>query len=185
MVGVVFIGAPCSGKSTLAKAIADKIKVPYTSSGDVARKLARDHVDVAKTLDNGGMAPEIIMRGEIAKTIMRARTNGDDAIILDGFPRFLGQYEWLVSSFPEMKFLCIHVDTRTGTLFERSRIRGRNDDSLDAFMHRMRYYLENTMPIILSANNVCRIYGDGDTVTEIRNAIDKIWGEVRADSSKV
>jgi adenylate kinase len=174
MVAVIFIGAPCSGKSTIAKMISDRLKVPYVSSGDIARNLARDHTDVADTLSKGGMAPEVIMRGEVAKALLKAKRENTDVVVLDGFPRFVEQYEWLINSFYDINFVCINVDTRIGTLFDRARLRGRSDDSLYSFMKRINYYLMDTMPIILSANNVYKVAGDDDPKDVIQGIVNKI-----------
>ena len=88
----VLLGETNSGKSTIGKAVVQKLGDDwvYVSSGDIARRITPQ-----EDLDAGKFAPEQDMRAEILHMI-----NGEyrgKHIILDGFPRFSEQYEFLHS----------------------------------------------------------------------------------------
>ena len=148
---IVLIGPPCSGKSTIGKKLADSIKYRYVSSGDIARKMAENDGTV-DSLNAGNMAPEDKMREEIS-TIFSAGGN----LILDGFPRFVEQYEWMMDRFFDYQFTFILIDVPTLSLFTRVASRGRADDT--AFMERLEYYMKNTVPMISRINEDDDIHG--------------------------
>lgn len=148
---IVLIGPPCSGKSTIGKRLAESIGYKYISSGDIARKIAKED----NTMDNlnaGNMAPEDRMRNEINDIFC---IGGD--IILDGFPRFVEQYEWIIEQFFDYKFTFILVDVPTLLLFNRVVDRGREDDK--SFIKRLEYYMNNTVPMINRINQDDDIHG--------------------------
>lgn len=143
---VVLIGPPCSGKSTIGKKLAESLGYKYISSGDIARQMAEEDGNI-DNLNAGNMAPEDRMRQKIAEVF-----NENSDIILDGFPRFLEQWTWMVENF-EHEFAYIVIDAPILMLFSRVAQRGRADD--DAFMNRMEYYIKNTMPMTDEITNYC------------------------------
>lgn len=149
---VILIGPPCSGKSTVGKQLASNIGYEYVSSGDIARKMAEEDGTI-DSLNAGKMAPEDRMREEIGDIL-----NQGNNIILDGFPRFTEQYEWLVDRFSDRKFAFILVDAPTLLLFNRVIARGRADDT--AFTERLEYYIKNTVSMINQIDCDCALYGD-------------------------
>jgi adenylate kinase len=177
MIGMIFMGLPCSGKSTIAKGVSRELDFTYISSGDIARRMASGNDDIKRILDNGQMAPEVLMRGEIAKSILRCK-HDNKSFVLDGFPRFLGQYEWLISVFPEIKFMCVYVQASINTIYNRHSIRGRDDDSNEVFTQRVRYFNVDTLPLISMMGTVCRIDNDCDTDMDSIDA--NIYNRIRS-----
>ena len=94
---VLLLGAPGVGKGTQAKALMAVWGVPQISTGDLLRS------NVARGTDLGRVAKEIMGRGELVSDglvnqMVAERLEQPDAArgyILDGFPRTLGQAEWL------------------------------------------------------------------------------------------
>ena len=94
---VLLLGAPGVGKGTQAKALMAVWGVPQISTGDLLRS------NVARGTDLGRIAKEIMGRGELVSDglvnqMVAERLKQPDAArgyILDGFPRTLGQAEWL------------------------------------------------------------------------------------------
>ena len=181
---IVLIGPPCSGKSTVGKELASQIGYKYVSSGDIARKMATEEQGISDDLDAGKMAPEDRMREEIAK-ILNAYV--EDDIILDGFPRFEEQWEWIITNF-DREFAYIIIDVPTLDMFSRAMSRGRIMDNV-AFMDRLEYYVKNTMPMINRIDDHCTVYGVPTTVImnnvnptivayEVRKYLDD-WGYLR------
>lgn len=137
MLGVILLGESNSGKSTMGKAVAEILGMRYISSGDIARKMQ----DCQDALNNGELAPELQMREEILATI-----NGDDKpFILDGFPRFYEQYEWLNTS-TSYEFVYIYIDVPHEQVVERALKRNRADDA--SIEQKFEFYKKHTLPMI-------------------------------------
>jgi adenylate kinase len=94
---VVFLGAPGSGKGTQAKRLAEELRIPHISTGDILRDAVKRGTPLgqqaAPIMASGGLVPDDLMIGIIAD-----RLRADDArdgFILDGFPRTVAQAEKL------------------------------------------------------------------------------------------
>ena len=95
---VILLGAPGSGKGTVAgKLASEKANLKHVSSGDLLRGA------VAKGTEAGKQAKEAMEAGklvadELIATMIKdvvAETTGDVTMLLDGFPRNLAQAEIL------------------------------------------------------------------------------------------
>lgn len=137
---IVLVGGPCSGKSSAGKLAAKEIDARYISSGDIARGMGKVNPHIHNDLSNGKMAPEDLMRSAILHTI----NNVDkDIIILDGFPRFGEQAEWLHDNFGDrLNIYYILFYAGLSTIIERSAGRNREDDK--NLEQRLKYYYNIT-----------------------------------------
>jgi len=86
---LIFLGPPGSGKGTQAKLLAEKLKVPHISLGDILREEVRKGSDIGKRakeiMNAGRLVPD-----ELTIELTRQRTAQPDCkngFILDGFPR--------------------------------------------------------------------------------------------------
>lgn len=138
MIGVILLGESNSGKSTIGREVAKKLNMRYISSGDIARKMSED---VQEQLNNGKLAPEQEMREAILKSI----NNDTTPFMLDGFPRFYDQYEWINQSVG-CEFVYIIIDVPRDDIISRATSRGREDDN--AIFEKIKFYDENTRPMI-------------------------------------
>lgn len=94
---VLLLGAPGVGKGTQAKAIMAAWGIPQISTGDILRE------NVALRTEFGLMAKLVMDRGElvsddVVNAMVAERLKRPDVTrgyVLDGFPRTLGQAEWL------------------------------------------------------------------------------------------
>jgi adenylate kinase len=94
---VILLGAPGAGKGTQAKLIAARYGIPQISTGDILRD------NVARATDLGKKADAIMKAGglvadELVLPMVEDRLGQPDCergFILDGFPRTVGQAEWL------------------------------------------------------------------------------------------
>ena len=94
---ILLLGAPGVGKGTQAQELAKVWRIPQISTGDILRG------NVARGTEVGKLAKEIMGRGELVpddlvNRMVAARLAEPDTregYILDGFPRTLGQAEWL------------------------------------------------------------------------------------------
>ena len=155
MIGIVLIGQSNSGKSVLGKAVADKLGIRYISSGDIARSMK----DVQDSLNAGELAPEDMMRSAILHKIVSCNIS----YILDGFPRFYDQYEWLNQTIAH-DLVYVYIDVPDEDIISRAKSRNRCDDG--SIEKKMRFFKENTEPM------VCSILG-GEDVYVIDNSNGK------------
>jgi adenylate kinase len=94
---IVLLGAPGAGKGTQAKLIAEHYGIPHISTGDILRD------NVARGTELGRRANRVMERGELVSDdlvngMVADRLKQPDCergFVLDGFPRTVGQAEWL------------------------------------------------------------------------------------------
>lgn len=165
---VILVGPPCSGKSTIGKMLADTFGCKYVSSGDIARKMAEADGDM-RNLDAGKMAPESRMREEISSVLYQ-----NENLILDGFPRFTDQLDWLIERY-DGKIIFVIVDVSITQLFKRAVSRDRSDDV--AIHERVMYYVKNTIPMIdqINSRQLPRCTVDNSSSANINN----VWRTVK------
>ncbi len=90
---IIMLGAPASGKGSVAEILSDEFKIPSISSGDIFRKYISEGTEIGKK------ANEYITKGElvpddITVELITSRLEEDDVkngLILDGFPRTVNQ----------------------------------------------------------------------------------------------
>jgi adenylate kinase len=90
---VVLMGPPGSGKGTLAAGLTRRLGYKHVSSGQLLRREAELGSEVGEQaqrfLDKGQLVPD-----EVVLAFMKARLGqivGDGLLLLDGFPRTVGQ----------------------------------------------------------------------------------------------
>lgn len=153
---VVFLGPPGSGKGTQAKLLAERLKVPAISTGDILRAAVRDRTPL------GVQAQAVMEKGELVSddlivALIRDRTAARDArdgFILDGFPRTLEQgkaLEKLLAESDEGLSAVVNFGVPEPVLLERMLGRagaeGRADDRPETIQERLRVYREKTEPL--------------------------------------
>ena len=131
---IILLGAPGAGKGTQAKLIAATYGVPQVSTGDLFRE------NVARGTELGLKVKEVLSRGELVtdglvNDMVAERLGHPDVrrgFILDGFPRTVGQAEWLdgylksrqlrdgsAAPFSALRPLVIQVVVRYNQLLQR------------------------------------------------------------------
>jgi adenylate kinase len=153
---VVFLGPPGSGKGTQAKLLAERLKVPAISTGDILRAAVRDRTPL------GVQAQAVMEKGELVSddlivALIRERTaalDARDGFILDGFPRTLEQgkaLETMLSEMGEGLSAVVNFGVPEPVLEERMLGRagaeGRADDRPETIRERLRVYREKTEPL--------------------------------------
>jgi adenylate kinase len=96
---ILLLGAPGVGKGTQAKEIMAAWGIPQISTGDILRANVAGGTELGKKakaiMDRGELVPDDLVNEMVADRLQQPDTaNG---YILDGFPRTLGQAEWLDS----------------------------------------------------------------------------------------
>jgi adenylate kinase len=150
---VVFLGPPGSGKGTQAKLLAERLKVPAISTGDILRAAVRDRTPL------GLQAQAVMEKGELVSddlivSLIRERTAARDGFILDGFPRTLEQgraLEKMLAEKRESLSAVVNFGVPEAVLVERMQGRagaeGRADDRPETVVERLRVYKEKTEPL--------------------------------------
>ena len=90
---LILLGAPGSGKGSLAKKIASDFKIPQISTGDLFRQCVKEDNEFAKRV-KAIMASGDLVPDEITVQLVENRINEKDCekgFILDGFPRTIAQ----------------------------------------------------------------------------------------------
>ena len=94
---IIMLGAPGTGKGTVAGILQEKLGIKQVSTGDIFRKNIQEGTELGKIADSyiskGNLVPDDITIG-----IVENRLKDDDVkdgIILDGFPRTVVQAEAL------------------------------------------------------------------------------------------
>ena len=94
---IIMLGAPGTGKGTVAGILTQKLGIPKVSTGDIFRKHIKEQTELGKLADKyiskGHLVPD-----DVTIDLVKSRLQEDDVkdgIILDGFPRTVVQAEAL------------------------------------------------------------------------------------------
>ena len=94
---IILLGAPGAGKGTQAKLIMQKYGIPQISTGDILRDNVARGTELGKKatafMGRGELVPDELMYGMVADRLRNKDCN--TGFILDGFPRTVGQADWL------------------------------------------------------------------------------------------
>ncbi|MDL2205924.1 adenylate kinase [Eubacteriales bacterium OttesenSCG-928-N13] len=94
---LVFLGAPGAGKGTQAGGVAEALKIPHISTGDMFRAALGNETPVglkAKAyMDKGELVPDSVTIEMVDERLKQA--DCENGYLLDGFPRTIAQAEAL------------------------------------------------------------------------------------------
>lgn len=126
-------GLPCSGKSTVIKAIVESSSeiIAHISTGDIARRLSTD--TEIKCMAEGNLFPlEDKIRDEILSVVTKRQSQGAEIVFLDGCPRFDEQVQWMLDNQMAGEGAGILIKIEGDHLLERAKLRMRDDqDGID------------------------------------------------------
>lgn len=175
---IIVMGVQGSGKSTQAKLIAQKLNIPYISTGDIFRRLSSNGTTAAKRLasymNSGEMIPDDIVLSIVKKCVPK---NG---FVAEGFPRNLYQAKNL--PFIVTKVIYIRLSDIEGkkriALGKKKNVggasrKGREDDTPEALERRLEIFHTQTQEVLNYYRNkgmLIEIDGDG-TIEEVFDSI--------------
>src|SRR5471032_36649 len=94
---IILLGAPGAGKGTQAMTIAARYGIPQISTGDILRINVARGTELGKKADpimkQGGLVSDDLMLPMVQERLKQADCRR--GYILDGFPRTVGQAQWL------------------------------------------------------------------------------------------
>jgi len=144
---IIMMGVAGAGKSVQGRWIADEIGLPWLSTGEFLRMLVtgerRREMLAGKLLDDSEMI-------ELADKIFHM-IDVKQEFILDGFPRTIGQAEWLIAQHKAGLInisTVLHLEASEKVVTDRLLERGRQDDTKEAIAARFAEYRAVTLPII-------------------------------------
>lgn len=94
---IIMLGAPGTGKGTVAGILTEKLEIPQVSTGDIFRKNIKEGTELGKIADSY-ISKGNLVRDDITIEIVKDRLKQKDVekgLILDGFPRTIKQAEAL------------------------------------------------------------------------------------------
>lgn len=94
---IIMLGAPGTGKGTVANILKEQLGVPQVSTGDIFRKNLKEGTELGK-LSEKYMSAGKLVPDDLTINLVKERLQEDDVkagIILDGFPRTVKQAEEL------------------------------------------------------------------------------------------
>lgn len=182
MINIVMMGPPGSGKGTQSTLIAQKHGLAHISTGEIFRE------EISAKTELGILADQLINKGhlipdEFLLDVLRAgisRKANKVGYIFDGFPRTLPQAEAFDGFMQEMSLsntlffaLMINEDETMKRLLKRAEIEGREDDTKEVILERIKVYHKQTAPIIpfyAERKNFLRLDAQGE--------IDRIFADL-------
>ena len=121
---IIMLGAPGTGKGTIAGILSGELGIPQISTGDIFRKNIKEGTELGKLADSyiskGQLVPD-----DVTIKIVEDRLNQPDAkngVILDGFPRTVVQSDKLkeiLANKGEKVDITINLVTPEKELIER------------------------------------------------------------------
>lgn len=187
---IILLGAPGSGKGTLAKFIVRDFDIPQISTGDLLRDNIKRQTEtglLAKSyIDKGMLVPD-----EVVINLLKERLKNQDCkkgFILDGFPRTIAQGKSLedlavidgviLIDLPfkiiEERVVSRRVCTSCGEIYNTasydknvckkcgSPLYQRDDDKLETVRNRLEVYDRQTAPLInFYSDRVYKLDGNG------------------------
>src|SRR5215467_13503298 len=125
---VILLGAPGAGKGTQSKLIAARYNIPQISTGDILRDNVTRGTELGKKADpimkSGALVPDELVLPMVGDRL--DCLDCDRGFILDGFPRTVGQAEWLDKYLAmrcfgvrQMAPVVINVDVSYNQLLQR------------------------------------------------------------------
>lgn len=101
---LVFLGAPGTGKGTMASVMAKQLQIPHISTGDLFRMHLANKTELG-TLAESYMKDGKLVPDDVTVGMVKERLKEDDAqkgFIFDGFPRTIEQGKALDAMLQEM-----------------------------------------------------------------------------------
>ena len=172
---IIFFGPAGAGKSVQGQILAARHGWRWLSAG----QLLRDTHDpeLIQQMHTGELVSQEQIRGIMKKALVDSKDI--DTVILDGYPRELGQAKWLLDAQPEHERsvkLVVILEVPKAEILRRLKIRGRADDTPEAIEKRLRIYRSEIYPILDYFNDqhilISHIDGTG-TVGQVHDRIEE------------
>jgi adenylate kinase len=102
---LIMLGPPGAGKGTQAAMLAERLGIPHVASGDLFREALQAKTELglkAKSyMDRGELVPDEVTIAMVRERLLRS--DCDEGVILDGFPRTIEQAKALKELLAEQR----------------------------------------------------------------------------------
>ncbi len=154
---LMILGAPGSGKGTQGKLLAEHLKVPEVSTGELLRAAVKQGTALGKEaktyMDRGELVPDKVVLGLIQEIVDSRQAAG--GMMMDGFPRTVAQAQAVdnmlacgKAKVDRVVLLDVSPEELIKRLLARAAKEGRSDDNLESIKTRLKVYHEQTQPLI-------------------------------------
>ncbi len=185
---IIFIGPQGSGKGTQIEKLKEVLEAKDTrrvvdvQTGRFFRALAARQGTfaedkVSSTLSQGTLQPDFLV-AVLWGQAMVDQLDEKSHLLIDGFPRTVGQIPDLEDAFTFFERDLVHVvnlNTPEEVVRGRMVARSRNDDTKDSIEERLRWYREDTLPVLehyKARPNTMMVDIDGtQSIDEVHTAI--------------
>ncbi|MDD4893993.1 MAG: adenylate kinase [Candidatus Omnitrophica bacterium] len=121
---MILLGPPGAGKGTQAKTLAERLKLPHISTGDLLRQNVSSGSELGKLakdfMNKGALVPDELVTRMLGERINKPDVKG--GFILDGYPRNISQAEalddMLSKKNKEIDFV-VYLDTSEPVVIQR------------------------------------------------------------------
>ncbi len=144
---IIFTGVAGSGKSLQGKLLADRLGLPWLSTGEFLRML------ISGKRRQDMVAGKLLSDNETIELIQKVFTIVDTKkeFVLDGFPRTEAQADWLLAQVKHGQLTVtgvLHLQVSPSMAKRRLLSRGRQDDTEKAIAARFKEYEHSIKPML-------------------------------------
>ena len=122
---LLLLGPPGSGKGTQAERLVKQLNIPAISTGEMIRAEVRGGTELGKKAQaimiTGGLLDDTIVNDIVASRL--AKPDCASGFMLDGYPRSVGQAEFLGALLPKLGYpqpTIVHIDVPSDLLIART-----------------------------------------------------------------
>jgi len=157
---IIFYGPEGSGKSTQAKMLAEKLKLPYLGSGDLVRKYAEQDKGIMGDICREALSVGHYVADSEMFVLWKVRLKEADVVdgfILDGFPRNKSQALFLaekLDKYGKKLNLVFYLEVSEAESIKRLAKRGRTNpdgslhDTPEKIASRLKIYREQEADVL-------------------------------------
>lgn len=146
---IVLIGIQGAGKSTQGNLLAEKLKVPYLSTGHIFRELAKEKTKIGRyikeVMNAGYLIPD--KKTVTIVDVYLKRPEYKRGYIIDGFPRTVAQAEFFKDGADKVIYLEVSDEEALKRLSFRNG-EGREDETPKAVAKRIELFHSVTKPVL-------------------------------------
>lgn len=174
---IVLMGGPGAGKGTFAKILRTDHEYDYIETGALLRDMPPDS-EIGRTISAGNLVPDNALFGLISDKL--ADTTHD--VLLDGFPRTIGQAKWLTNNYADkFNIHVLYMDVPKEIIIKRLTKRFNegskraDDGNPEIVQRRIENFINTTMPAIDWLRNASGIkFSDIDVSGELDDNMKNI-----------